>query len=439
MQAIYTWLFAVCCSLVLPAQDFGLGDPLEQGGLADHVSIKVRFEPAKARAGEMVQAIVEADVKPGWHIYGAPDKTYPTKLAVTNAGKLVKFGAGIVPTGKVHDAGYGDFNLWLEGKVLLRQRLLVPADTKAGKVEVSGTVTYMACTETKCADPVEAGPWKGTLEIEEGAARDAHIAPKLVLVGASFADKARAGEIAKLKVELEVLDGYHIYGSLDTTALPTSIKINDAAGLKIGKAEVPGGDMHEVPGTEPNFWLVGKIEIEQEIIVPAGTKPGVTSIKGRVDFMVCDETSCDPADFREFVASLIVEKGEARKDRLASTGAQAEGKGEGGKAEGAGAGKGDANGSGGTPSAAQVPPNELAEKSWWEFLLAAIGGGLFALAMPCTYPMIPITISFFTKQGRLAWRQGVAALARLRCRHCSDLCRDRARRCALDLALRSRG
>jgi cytochrome c biogenesis protein CcdA/DsbC/DsbD-like thiol-disulfide interchange protein len=32
------------------------------------------------------------------------------------------------------------------------------------------------------------------------------------------------------------------------------------------------------------------------------------------------------------------------------------------------------------------------------FLLAAIGGGLFALVMPCTYPMIPITISFFTKQ-----------------------------------------
>jgi thiol:disulfide interchange protein DsbD len=32
------------------------------------------------------------------------------------------------------------------------------------------------------------------------------------------------------------------------------------------------------------------------------------------------------------------------------------------------------------------------------FLLLAIAGGLFALVMPCTYPMIPITISFFTKQ-----------------------------------------
>ncbi|MFK7743010.1 MAG: cytochrome c biogenesis protein CcdA, partial [Planctomycetota bacterium] len=36
--------------------------------------------------------------------------------------------------------------------------------------------------------------------------------------------------------------------------------------------------------------------------------------------------------------------------------------------------------------------------SWLELILLCIGGGLFALAMPCTYPMIPITFSFFMKQ-----------------------------------------
>ena len=33
-----------------------------------------------------------------------------------------------------------------------------------------------------------------------------------------------------------------------------------------------------------------------------------------------------------------------------------------------------------------------------EFLLSAIGWAIFTLFMPCTYPMIPITISYFTKQ-----------------------------------------
>jgi thiol:disulfide interchange protein DsbD len=36
--------------------------------------------------------------------------------------------------------------------------------------------------------------------------------------------------------------------------------------------------------------------------------------------------------------------------------------------------------------------------SLWSLILLSIAGGLFALAMPCTYPMIPITFSFFTKQ-----------------------------------------
>lgn len=36
---------------------------------------------------------------------------------------------------------------------------------------------------------------------------------------------------------------------------------------------------------------------------------------------------------------------------------------------------------------------------WGGFLLLAVLGGLFTLVMPCTYPMIPLTVNFFTKQG----------------------------------------
>jgi len=38
------------------------------------------------------------------------------------------------------------------------------------------------------------------------------------------------------------------------------------------------------------------------------------------------------------------------------------------------------------------------EGSLWAFLGQAVFWGIFTLLMPCTYPMIPITISFFTKQ-----------------------------------------
>ncbi len=35
---------------------------------------------------------------------------------------------------------------------------------------------------------------------------------------------------------------------------------------------------------------------------------------------------------------------------------------------------------------------------WGGFVLLALAGGLFTLVMPCTYPMIPFTITFFAKQ-----------------------------------------
>src|SRR5262249_34936326 len=55
------------------------------------------------------------------------------------------------------------------------------------------------------------------------------------------------------------------------------------------------------------------------------------------------------------------------------------------------------------PSRTVAPPGPSsavkgADASLWLFLLSAVGWGLFTLLMPCTYPMIPITISYFTKQ-----------------------------------------
>ena len=34
------------------------------------------------------------------------------------------------------------------------------------------------------------------------------------------------------------------------------------------------------------------------------------------------------------------------------------------------------------------------------FLIASAIGGLFALVMPCVWPMVPITVNFFVKQGQ---------------------------------------
>lgn len=47
----------------------------------------------------------------------------------------------------------------------------------------------------------------------------------------------------------------------------------------------------------------------------------------------------------------------------------------------------------------EIPQKPMEEsKSLWQFLLAAFGVGFASIFMPCIYPIMPMTVSFFTKQ-----------------------------------------
>lgn len=62
-------------------------------------------------------------------------------------------------------------------------------------------------------------------------------------------------------------------------------------------------------------------------------------------------------------------------------------------------------GAGDAPATLEAVADSVSSAGGWGgFLLLAVLGGLFTLVMPCTYPMIPLTINFFTKQGAGARR-----------------------------------
>ena len=48
---------------------------------------------------------------------------------------------------------------------------------------------------------------------------------------------------------------------------------------------------------------------------------------------------------------------------------------------------------------AQVAEKEEDKQPMWKFFLVSILSGLLGLLMPCVFPMIPMTVSYFTKQG----------------------------------------
>ena len=61
--------------------------------------------------------------------------------------------------------------------------------------------------------------------------------------------------------------------------------------------------------------------------------------------------------------------------------------------------------------APENPENSTAEpekeESLWRYFLFAIGGGLVGLLMPCVFPMIPMTVSFFSKEGHKGKRDAL--------------------------------
>lgn len=52
----------------------------------------------------------------------------------------------------------------------------------------------------------------------------------------------------------------------------------------------------------------------------------------------------------------------------------------------------------GTAAAPAAGAGSDAEKGLWAIFLAGLAGGFLAIIMPCIYPMIPLTVSFFTKR-----------------------------------------
>jgi thiol:disulfide interchange protein DsbD len=171
---------------------------------------------------------------------------------------------------------------------------------------------------------------------------------------------------------------YHVYGAA----------ISQDVGVPVKAMLLP------VPGATGKAWKGGGPAS------PAGEKydapfafeiPFVPLKSGKVDARVmvfwqaCTEEFCDPNVVVYVPVAFDVEDGSGKIEAMPPANGTA------------GAGGGAAK-TGAADEAGASDGEDLKKKSIWELILLAIGGGLIALAMPCTYPLIPITISFFTKQ-----------------------------------------
>lgn len=362
------------------------------------LTLTAAFEPATAKPGDAVTLVLKATVTPGWHAYGTLEQTnIPVALAADKLtlGGLTRAGDAAIPPGDM--TRKGDLQQFpLPNVFTVKQPLAVPAGMAGGAVTVTGALDFQLCDEAMCLPPDEA-KFTATLTVDapaaaKPAAQDPKPAPKFrsddgkVEVAPRFEPAtARAGETATLVLTVTVTDPeYHAYGSLETEQIPVGLSPTSDWGelATEGAPQIPPGEKKERAG-RVSHPLPSTFEVKQVVRVKAGQQPGELGVDAGFSYQICNETGClEPAEVG-FEAKLVVEAGAARPERSgAATAPTKTGPAAGGDA----------------PKAAPADDANPFGGSWWALILACIGGGLFALAMPCTYPMIPITFSFFTKQ-----------------------------------------
>ena len=216
---------------------------------------------------------------------------------------------------------------------------------------------------------------------------------------------AKPGDTVTYRVTATIAAPWHMYAHLKEPPkggpVFTKFDLFDAGGLE------PAGDWSasEKPIRQPdqNFPGIPFLEIHEGKVtwslplqVPAGIEPGKMAVRNQIHFMICTDKVCKSATWVTLPDATVTVRpggtagGSAAIPWTALTIAAAPG-----------------------PPAAAAPGGvqETIDRGLLPFLAFSAVGGLLALLMPCVWPMVPVTVNFFVKQGQARKGAGTTGLA----------------------------
>lgn len=169
---------------------------------------------------------------------------------------------------------------------------------------------------------------------------------------------------AELILTATIEPGWHLYSQFipEGGPIPTSFTFQESPAYKI-VGQVTEGVAHEE--FDKNFDMVlkyfdTKADFIQKIEILSAED---FVVKGELEFMVCNDEMCLPPTF---IDTEFKVKGTAAVV---------------------------------APATIETEKDEDKQSIWTIFILGFLGG-FAALLMPCIFPMIPLTVSFFTKQSK---------------------------------------
>lgn len=334
----------------------------------------------------------------GWSVYSQNNYgdmgPWPTSVVVdsipgvSRLGKVSETGAKVI---EGMDEVFGMEVKKFKGTATFTQRISV---SDAG-VPVTGFFEYMTCNDEMCLPPTtvfyrltlttDQHEFSGIPFTDDGTGLSVPPPEEEPVTWSLATEKVREG-VWRFTFKADIQDNWYLYSQEEfgVGPIPTSFVLDSLAPARfVSRAREEGAEMME--GMDDMFGIkVRKFKHQVSFIQEVEVRDQTKDIRGVVNFMTCDDTKClfpDPMPFSVNLASgaiaigsrTVAAGGECRY-KLASV---------------------DLN------APVVKASNEVSEvrgnTTLWRIFLLGFLGGLVALLTPCVFPMIPLTVSFFTK------------------------------------------
>lgn len=334
--------------------------------------LDVRPEKKRVRPAEPFKVAFDLEIPEGWHLYPTtPTSTGTVTKAVVEGFDVLGPYEEPAPKTKPKSEFLEAYD-YHEGKITITVRLRAKPGVAAGPQDVKGRFEYQLC-KTICRDGKAAFAFP--LDIRPRPTAEVRIV-------SATPDKAelKVGETLKLALVVEVPKDWHIYPTVPTTTgTPTEVVFEAAE--RAGPIVEPAPKTHPAEGDQPAYtYHEGTITLTQPFFLKPGPQPGPFELRGVLDYQICKPGICIPVK-TDFAVALKVVDGQAVPPPPLPPA------------------KGGASG---------AAARDLASKGLLVSLGVAALGGLISLLMPCVYPLIPMTLTYFVKQGAGSRAQSMA-------------------------------
>ena len=200
-----------------------------------------------------------------------------------------------------------------------------------------------------------------------------------VTLSAKAESSVRAGEVVNIIVKAEMDAEWKIYALRDqgegpiATRVVVTGEIIEASGLVWEDEPVEKYDDGFLTTTRTHQ---GGAIFKAPILVKSDLSPGKYNLSVNVLFQVCNASLCYPPKEEVLTTTVTVEGGTVRDDRTEMVLVTEV-----------------------FDDFGNINLDAAIDEGFFSFVILAFSMGLLALLTPCVFPMIPITVSFFTHQG----------------------------------------